>query len=90
VRRVVLNKENLPADAGRVRSSRAEFAARLKLYAALLLFQSGELSAGATCELGGVDRFVFLAECNRHRIDVIDYPPEELRADLDAIRRSSD
>ncbi|CAN5712597.1 MAG: UPF0175 family protein [Gemmatimonadetes bacterium] len=73
-----------------VGSTPAEFAARLKLYAALLLFQSGELSAGAACELAGVDRFVFLAECSRHQIDVIDYPPEELRAEVSAIRQRSD
>lgn len=72
-----------------VGSTPAEFADRLKLYAALLLFQSGELSAGAACELAGVDRFTFLAECARRGIDVIDYPPEELRAEVDAIRQHS-
>jgi predicted HTH domain antitoxin len=70
-------------------STPAEFADRLKLYAALLLFQSGEISAGAACELAGVDRFTFLAECSRRGIDVIDYPPEELRAEVDALRQRS-
>lgn len=69
-----------------VGSTPAEFAERLKLYAALLLFQSGELSAGAACELAGVDRFTFLAECDRRGITVIDYPPEELRAEMEALR----
>ena len=72
-----------------VGSTPAEFAERLKLYAALLLFQSGELSAGAACELAGVDRFTFLVECSRRGIDVIDYPPEELRAEVDSIRQRS-
>lgn len=66
-------------------STPAEFAARLKLYAALLLFQSGELSAGAACELADVDRFTFLAECNRHGIAAINYPAEELQGEMEAL-----
>jgi predicted HTH domain antitoxin len=65
----------------------AEFGNQLKLYAALLMFQSGELSAGAACELAGVDRATFLAECQRRKIPVIDYAPEELREEVEALRR---
>ncbi len=43
----------------------AEIAHRSALYAALLLFQSGELSAGAAAELAEDDRFTFSAECRR-------------------------
>jgi predicted HTH domain antitoxin len=70
-------------------STPAEFASRLKLYAALLLFQSGELSAGAACELAAVDRITFFAECGRREIDVIDYPPEDLRAEVESMRQRS-
>jgi predicted HTH domain antitoxin len=70
-------------------STPEEFGRRLKLYAALLLFQSGELSAGGACELAGVDRFTFLAECDRREIAVIDYPPEELRTEVEGLRQGS-
>ena len=61
-----------------------EFAGRLKLYAALQMFRSAELSAGAAAELAGIDRFMFAAECARHGIPMIDYTPEELRREVNA------
>ena len=63
-----------------------ELARRIKLYAALLMFQSKELSAGAATELAEVDRFTFAAECQKHGIPLVDYPPEDLRAELAALR----
>lgn len=68
-------------------SSPAELGRRIKLYAALLMFRSGEMSAGAAAEFAGVDRLAFVAECQRHGISVIDYPAEELRAEVEALRR---
>jgi len=41
---------------------------RLKVYAALRMFQSGELSAGAATELAGADRFTFALEYQKHWI----------------------
>ncbi|HEY4591400.1 MAG TPA: UPF0175 family protein [Thermoanaerobaculia bacterium] len=64
----------------------AELARRIKLYAALRMFQSRELSAGAAAELAGVDRFTFAAECQRHDIPLVDYPVEDLRAELESLR----
>lgn len=63
-----------------------ELARRIKLYAALFMFQSNELSAGAAAELAEVDRFTFAAECQRHGIPLIDFPAEDLRAELAALR----
>ena len=63
-----------------------ELAKRIKLYAALLMFQSDELSAGAAAELAEVDRFTFAAECQRHGIPLVDYPAEDLRAEAMALR----
>jgi hypothetical protein len=40
---------------------RTTLAQQLKLYSALLLFQSGQLSRGAACEFAGVDIYTFLA-----------------------------
>lgn len=59
---------------------------RIKLYAAVLMFRAGEISAGAACEIAELDRFTFAAECQKHGIPLIDYPPEELRAEVDSLR----
>lgn len=64
----------------------AELAKRIKLYAALLMFQSDELSAGAAADLAGVDRFTFALECQRHGIPLVNYPVDDLRRELDALR----
>lgn len=55
---------------------------RLKLYAALLMYRAGELSAGAACELGGVDRYTFLEECKRLGIESLQGEAEEMKSDL--------
>ena len=60
----------------------SELAMRIKLYAALQMFQSKELSAGAASELAGVDRYTFAAECSKHRIPLVDYPKDDLRTEL--------
>ena len=51
---------------------------RLKLSAALLLFQQGQLSAGAACEMAGIDRFAFYEACRKYKIPMVDYLPEDL------------
>lgn len=65
----------------------AELGQRIKLYAALRMFQSTELSAGAAAELAGVDRFTFAAACQKHGIPAANYPAEELQAEVNALRR---
>ena len=62
-----------------------EIASRLKLYTALLMFQAGQLSAGAACEFADVDRYTFLEACRQYHIDVVNYDPEELDADFAAL-----
>jgi len=59
---------------------------RIRLYAAVLMFQTEELSAGAAADLAEVDRFTFAAECQRHGIPLVSYPAADLRAELDALR----
>jgi predicted HTH domain antitoxin len=63
-----------------------ELAKHIKLYAAVLMFQSEELSAGAAADLAGVDRFTFAAECQKHGVPLVNYPVNELRAELAALR----
>ncbi len=58
------------------------FADKIKLYGALLLFQSGKLSRGAACEFAGVDIYTFLAACKKHKISVINTEVDDIETDL--------
>jgi predicted HTH domain antitoxin len=62
-------------------------ARRIKLSAALWLFRSGEISAGAACDLADIDRFGLAAECARHGISLVDYSAGELEAELESLRQ---
>ena len=57
-------------------------AAKIKLYAALGLYRSGELSIGAACELAQVDRYAFLEICQREGIVLQTQTAEELEAEF--------
>jgi len=59
-----------------------EIGVTLKLYAALALFRTGKLSAGAATELAGIDRYDLIAECKKHNIPILNYSPESLDAEL--------
>jgi predicted HTH domain antitoxin len=59
-----------------------ELARRIRLYAALLMFRSGEISAGAAAELAEVDRFTFALECQKREIPLVTYPAEDLSGEL--------
>ncbi|MDZ7261990.1 MAG: UPF0175 family protein [candidate division KSB1 bacterium] len=58
----------------------------LKLYTALLMFQEGQLSIGAACELAGVDRFTFMAACKKHNIPIIKYDVQEIETDVQRLK----
>ena len=53
----------------------------MRLYAALGMYQGGELSIGAACELAGVDRYVFLDFSKRKGIILQTQTPKELEAE---------
>lgn len=57
-------------------------AQQLKLYTALLLFQSGKLSRGAACEFADVDIYAFMAACKQHRIETLDADIDEIEAEV--------
>jgi len=63
-------------------------AAKIRLYAALGMYQSGELSIGAACELAGVDRYVFLALLKRENIPLKTQTADELEADFQQLIKS--
>lgn len=55
---------------------------KIRMYAALGLYQAGELSIGAASELAGLDRYEFLDFCKREGVTLQTQSPEELEADL--------
>jgi predicted HTH domain antitoxin len=63
-----------------------ELGKRLKLYAALLIFKSGEISAGAAAVLAEIDCFALAAECQKWEIPILNYSVEDLDSDLSALR----
>lgn len=67
----------------------AELSRRVALYAALMMFRTNELSAGAATEFAGVDRFTFAAACRQHGIPLVDYDPRDLESELNSPQRTS-
>ncbi len=62
-------------------------AKKLKLYGAILLFQSGQLSRGAACEFAGVDIYTFLAACKENKVPHSNIDPDEIEADLNRFEK---
>ena len=58
-------------------------AKQMKLYTALMMFRSDEISAGAACEIAEVDRYTFIQECKKHDIPVIKYDIDEIQNELE-------
>jgi predicted HTH domain antitoxin len=56
---------------------------KIRLFAALGLYQAGELSIGAASELAGVDRYEFLEFCKREGVVLHTQSPDELEADFE-------
>jgi predicted HTH domain antitoxin len=65
-----------------VTESPEEVAQKIRMFAALGLYQAGEVSVGAASELAGLDRFEFLEFCKREGVLLRTQTPEELEADL--------
>lgn len=66
-------------------ASPTEFGKSIRLYAALAMFRAGKLSAGAAAEFAEIDRYSFAAICRDQQIPLVDYSPEELRAELQSL-----
>jgi len=65
-----------------IAESAEEATRKIRMYAALGLYQAGELSIGAASELAGVDRYVFLDFCKQEGVVLHTQTPEELEADV--------
>lgn len=68
--------------------SSTELAKQIKLYAALTMYQAGHLSVGAACEFAGIDRFSFIAACQKYQVTMIDYEQGELADELNFLKEA--
>lgn len=65
-----------------IADSPEKIAEKIKRYAAFGLYQAGELSIGAACELAGLDRYTFLQQSQREGITLRTQTPDELEAEF--------
>jgi predicted HTH domain antitoxin len=59
-----------------------EVTQKIRMFAALGLYQAGEISIGAASELADMDRYDFLDFYKREGVTLHTQTPEELEADL--------
>lgn len=59
-----------------------ELARDVRLYAALMLYQLGKLSAGAAAEMAAVPKVLFLDLCAEYDIPVSQITPDELEREI--------
>lgn len=69
--------------------SPARLASKIKLYAAVAMYQTGELSIGAACEVANVDRYWFIDFLNQHNIPLQLQTPDELEAEFNTLINKS-
>jgi predicted HTH domain antitoxin len=64
----------------------AEGAAKVRLIAAVKLFELGQLSSGAAAELAGMHRIAFLERLKDFGVSPFQQTPEDLRRDIETLR----
>lgn len=64
-----------------------EAARKIRVYAALGMYQAGELSIGAASELAGMDRYEFLDLCKREGVTLHVQTPDELKAEFETFTK---
>lgn len=72
-----------------VNYEKQNIAKQIKLYTALMMFSSGQVSAGAACEIAEIDRYTFNEKCKEYNISVINYNINEVQDELRKIQNSS-
>lgn len=65
-----------------VTESAEEATRKIRMFAALGLYQAGEVSVGAASELAGLDRYEFLEFCKREGVVLRTQTPDELEEDI--------
>jgi predicted HTH domain antitoxin len=59
-----------------------EVTQKIRMYAAIGLYQAGELSIGAASELASMDRYSFLDFCRQEGVTLQTQTPEELEEEF--------
>jgi predicted HTH domain antitoxin len=62
--------------------SQEDIGQQIKLYTALMMFYNGKVSAGAACEIAEIDRFVFIEECKKNKIPIINYSIDDIQKEI--------
>lgn len=65
-----------------VSTTKQEFAAQVRLMAALKMFELGKLSSGKAAQLAGISRVEFFEMCGRYQVPIVNYSAEELEEEL--------
>ena len=65
-----------------VSESPEEATRKIRMFAALGLYQAGEVSIGAASELAGLDRYEFLEFCKREGVVLRTQTSDELEEDV--------
>lgn len=77
-----------------VHMTKEEMEQHIRLMAALKMFELGKVSSGKAAQLAGMSRVEFFETCGRYRVNIFNYPPEELeqeiKKDLETARGLSD
>jgi predicted HTH domain antitoxin len=66
-----------------------DIAKQIKLYTALMMFRSEQVSAGSACEIAGIDRYTFIEKCKEYDIPVINYSINEIEDELQQYQKIS-
>lgn len=65
-----------------VSMTKQEFAAEVRLMAALKMFECGKLSSGKAAQLAGISRVEFFEMCGRYQVPIMNYSAGEIEAEL--------
>lgn len=65
-----------------VSMTKQEFAAEVRLMAALKMFELGKLSSGKAAQLAGISRVEFFEMCGRYQVSIMNYSADEIEAEL--------
>lgn len=58
---------------------------KFRLYLAIMLYREAELSLERSSKLAGIGIEDFLYELGKHNISAFNYPPEQLKKELESI-----
>jgi predicted HTH domain antitoxin len=61
-----------------VSMTKQEFAAEVRLMAALKMFELGKLSSGKAAQLAGISRVEFFELCGRYQVSIMNYSGNEI------------